>query len=82
MSAGEANLIKCDEESRKSVLETVSEGGVDSSSTKWRKGELQFEAYMRMLDSMVRQLGYVYRVPQENDVICFFFLLCKAHSKK
>ena len=38
-------------------METVKSGGggVDSGQIKWKKGELEFEAWMRLLDSMVRK---------------------------
>ena len=57
MAAGIDNLIKCDDFAKEQVQETIKSGGggVDSSDIKWRVGELEFEAWMRLLDSMVRQ---------------------------
>lgn len=55
VSAGIDNLIKCDDFAKEQVKETakVGGGGVDSSTIKWKKGEMEFEAWMRLLDSMV-----------------------------
>ena len=57
MAAGIDNLIKCDDFAKEQVQETIKAGGggVDSSEIKWRVGELEFEAWMRLLDSMVRR---------------------------
>ena len=57
VAAGIDNLIKCDDFAKEQVQETTKAGGggVDSSYIKWRVGELEFEAWMRLLDSMVRQ---------------------------
>lgn len=55
VAAGVDNLIKCEDFAREQVKETTQEGGggVNSSEMKWKRGELEFEAYMRLLDSMV-----------------------------
>ena len=53
MSAGVDNLIKIDEEIRKRDKNIGDSTAVDTSKSQWRRGELQFEAYMRMLDSRV-----------------------------
>lgn len=66
IGAGVDNLIKCDDFAREQVNETVQEGGggVDSSEIKWKKGEMEFEAWMRLLDSMGYKTGFVYRNPE------------------
>ena len=53
--AGVDNLIKCEDFAKDQVKETSQEGGggVNSSERKWKRGEMEFEAYMRLLDSMV-----------------------------
>lgn len=55
VAAGVDNLIKCEDFAREQVEETTQEGGggVNSSAIKWKRGEMEFEAYMRFLDSMV-----------------------------
>ncbi|EDO42734.1 predicted protein, partial [Nematostella vectensis] len=54
MSAGVDNLIKVSEQVREKVLEvTGGENITDSKGSKWKHGELEFEAWMRMLDSRV-----------------------------
>ena len=58
VAAGIDNLVKCEDFAKEQVIETVKKGGggVDSSQMKWKVGELEFEAYMRLLDSMVRSV--------------------------
>jgi len=55
VAAGVDNLIKCEDFARDQVKETTVQGGggVNSSEMKWKRGEMEFEAYMRLLDSMV-----------------------------
>lgn len=55
VAAGVDNLIKCEDFARDQVKETTQEGGggVNSAAMKWKIGEMEFEAYMRFLDSMV-----------------------------
>lgn len=55
VGAGVDNLIKCEDFAREQVNETVQEGGggVNSGEMKWKRGEMEFEAWMRLLDSMV-----------------------------
>ncbi|XP_020895547.1 alpha-adducin [Exaiptasia diaphana] len=63
MAAGVDNLLKIDEEIRdrdKSVQENDQHNTSDRPN---KRGELQFEAYMRMLDSRGYRTGYVYRNP-------------------
>lgn len=64
MAAGVDNLIKCEDLAREQVNETVQEGGggVNSSEMKWKRGEMEFEAWMRLLDSMVSSKVAVYFV--------------------
>lgn len=66
ISAGIDNLVKCEDLAKEQVMETVKSGGggVDSGQIKWKKGELEFEAWMRLLDSMGYKTGYVYRNPE------------------
>lgn len=49
--------MKCDDFAVQQVLEVakVGGGGVDSGQHKWKKGEMEFEAWMRLLDSMVKE---------------------------
>lgn len=58
VSAGIDNLTKSDDFAKQQVMDTckVGGGGVDSGPIKWKVGEMEFEAYMRLLDSMVRIL--------------------------
>ena len=55
MSYGIANLIHVSDEVSKRVCDVVSQGGggVSKNGKMWRRGELEFEAYMRMLDNLV-----------------------------
>ncbi|XP_078355962.1 gamma-adducin-like [Oculina patagonica] len=66
VGAGVDNLIKCEDFAREQVNETVQEGGggVNSGEMKWKRGEMEFEAWMRLLDSMGYKTGYVYRNPE------------------
>ncbi|XP_020623706.1 alpha-adducin-like [Orbicella faveolata] len=66
VAAGVDNLIKCEDFARDQVKETTQEGGggVNSSEMKWKRGEMEFEAYMRLLDSMGYKSGYIYRNPE------------------
>ena len=45
------------------MVETAQEGGggVNSGDIKWKRGEMEFEAMMRLLDSMVmwQFIGYI-----------------------
>ena len=56
VSAGVDNLVICEESAREQVKEVVKTGGggVASDQMKWKVGEMEFEAWMRLLDSMVR----------------------------
>lgn len=49
--------MKCDEFAIQQVVETANTGGggVDSGKLKWKRGEMEFEAWMRLLDSMVNE---------------------------
>jgi len=55
VAAGVDNLIKCEDFAKDQVKETTQQGGggVNSGEMKWKRGEMEFEAYMRLLDSMV-----------------------------
>ena len=48
--------MKCDDFALQQVVEVANAGGggVDSGQLKWKKGEMEFEAWMRLLDSMVK----------------------------
>jgi len=72
MPAGLDNLILVDSDVQKKTFGLGSQGGggVDTSGRKWKTGELEFEALMRMLDNSGFRTGYVYRNPlikQERD---------------
>lgn len=59
MAAGVDNLLKIDEGIR-DVDKSVQENDQHNTSDKqYKRGELQFEAYMRMLDSRVSYLTLV-----------------------
>lgn len=66
IGVGIDNLIKCEDFAKEQVKETAQSGGggVDSSELKWKPGEMEFEAYMRLLDSMGYKTGYVYKNPE------------------
>lgn len=55
MPAGLDNLILVDSDIQKKTFGLGSQGGggVDTSGRKWKTGELEFEALMRMLDNSV-----------------------------
>ena len=57
MSAGIDNLILLDNDVKKKVEDCVSSRDVDSKKTKLTMGQLEFEAWMRMLDAQVTQLS-------------------------
>lgn len=72
MPAGLDNLILVDSDIQKKTFGLGSQGGggVDTSGRKWKTGELEFEALMRMLDNSGFRTGYIYRNPlikQEKD---------------
>ena len=59
MPAGLDNLILVSPEIREKTARIASQtggGGVDTSGKKWKCGELEYEAYMRLLDNAVRIL--------------------------
>jgi hypothetical protein len=53
--AGLDNLILVSQEIKQKTFATANQGGggVDSSGKKWKVGELEFEAQMRLLDNAV-----------------------------
>ena len=55
MSYGIANLIHISDKVSKLVCDVVSQGGggVSKNGKMWLRGELEFEAHMRMLDNLV-----------------------------
>ena len=55
MSAGIDNLILLDNDVKKKVQDCVDSRAVDSKKTKLTHGQLEFEAWMRMLDAQVTQ---------------------------
>lgn len=63
VGVGIDNLIKCEDFAQEQVVETAQEGGggVNSGDIKWKRGEMEFEAMMRLLDSMVmwQFIGYI-----------------------
>ena len=59
MPAGLDNLILVSPEIREKTARIANQtggGGVDTSGKKWKCGELEYEAYMRLLDNAVRIL--------------------------
>ncbi|KAK3739817.1 hypothetical protein QZH41_009063 [Actinostola sp. cb2023] len=64
MAAGIDNLLKIGEEIRKQDTNIHESQVSNLSKQQWKCGELQFEAYMRMLDSRGYRTGYVYRNPE------------------
>ena len=67
-------IIVPSEETRRKVIEVTSGGdngggggGVNTkqNETKWKIGELEYEAQMRLLDSMGLQTGYPYKMLQQ-----------------
>jgi adducin len=67
---GLENVIEASPEAREQVKEVTSHGGggVDSSGKKWKIGELEFEALMRLLDNAGYQTGYIYKQPMNYDI--------------
>lgn len=55
MPAGLDNLVLVNEETQKKTFTIANQngGGVDTSGRKWKTGELEFEALMRMMDNCV-----------------------------
>ena len=53
MSAGIDNLVYPTEEAMERTAKFNSSNAVNTSDKKWRDGELEFEAEMRMLDNAV-----------------------------
>lgn len=64
------NVIEASPKAREQVKEVTSHGGggVDSSGKKWKIGELEFEALMRLLDNAGYQTGYIYKQPISYDI--------------
>ncbi|XP_052227154.1 gamma-adducin-like isoform X7 [Dreissena polymorpha] len=65
MPAGVENLIKVSDDIRKKTFEMANRGGggVDSSDRKWKIGQLEFEAQMRVMDNAGYRTGYNYKQP-------------------
>jgi len=61
MPAGLDNLVLVGEEIRKKTFATANQGGggVDSSGKKWKIGELEFEAQMRIMDNAVSSQAHI-----------------------
>ena len=59
MSCGIANLIQISKEIGDRVRAVVTQGGggVSDNGRLWRMGELEYEAFMRMLDNLVSVSG-------------------------
>ena len=55
MPAGVDNLILVSQEVKQKTFSTANQGGggVDSSGRKWKIGEMEFEAQMRLMDNAV-----------------------------
>ena len=55
LSCGIANLIQVSKEIGERVQEVVTQGGggVSKNGKQWRMGEMEYEAFMRMLDNQV-----------------------------
>lgn len=55
MPAGVDNLVLVSQEVKQKTFSIANQGGggVDSSGKKWKLGELEFEAQMRILDNAV-----------------------------
>ncbi|XP_078269531.1 adducin 3 (gamma) a isoform X2 [Rhinoraja longicauda] len=63
-AGGVDNLLLLDLEKFKSCTHMVAREGVNMGTTqKWRVGEQEFEAMMRMLDNLGYRTGYTYRHP-------------------
>ncbi|XP_053407851.1 gamma-adducin-like isoform X13 [Mercenaria mercenaria] len=63
--AGVDNLILVSQEIKQKTFTTANQGGggVDSSGKKWKIGELEFEAQMRLMDNAGYRTGYSYKHP-------------------
>ncbi|XP_040043342.1 adducin 3 (gamma) a isoform X3 [Gasterosteus aculeatus] len=64
-AGGVDNLIVLDSAKLKSQVHTVAKDGSVNmcASQKWKFGEMEFEALMRMLDNLGYRTGYTYRHP-------------------
>ncbi len=62
MSVGLENLIIFDEEIVDKVQNDLKDAGANlmDKRLKWRRGEMEFEALMRLLDSQVRIIFFTY----------------------
>lgn len=65
MPAGVDNLILVSQEIKQRTFATANQGGggVDSSGKKWKIGEMEFEAQMRLMDNAGYRTGYSYKHP-------------------
>ncbi|ELT93964.1 hypothetical protein CAPTEDRAFT_100987 [Capitella teleta] len=63
MPAGIDNIHMPSEETRKKAYEAANPPQPEKGSRKWRRGEIEFEAYMRHLDSAGYRTGHLYREP-------------------
>lgn len=65
MPAGVDNLILVSQEVKQKTFSTANQGGggVDSSGRKWKIGEMEFEAQMRLMDNAGYRTGYSYKHP-------------------
>lgn len=63
--AGIDNLVLVSQEIKQKTFATANQGGggVDSSGKKWKIGEMEFEAQMRLLDNAGYRTGYSYKHP-------------------
>ncbi|XP_067928406.1 alpha-adducin-like isoform X2 [Watersipora subatra] len=63
IGVGLDNLIIPSDEAIERTRKSRDTSAVNSSEKKWRAGELEFEAEMRMLDNAGYRTGYVYKLP-------------------
>jgi adducin len=63
LPVGVDNIHLPSEEARKKAFEQANPPPPEKGSRKWRRGEMEFEAYMRLLDNAGYRTGHLYREP-------------------
>ncbi|KAL4231595.1 Adducin 3 (Gamma) [Mactra antiquata] len=65
LPAGLDNLVLVSDEIKQKTFSIANQGGggVDTSAKKWKVGEMEFEAQMRLLDNAGYRTGYSYKHP-------------------
>lgn len=70
MNAGMEDLLKIDDDTKEQMITSL-HGGLDANENQQKLAELQFEAWMRLLDSRVKLMTYL---SSKYKIVLFIFL--------